>query len=281
MNYSPLRYPGGKNKLSGCVKDILELNNINDPVYVEPYAGGAGVGLNLLLSHYVSEIILNDIDIHLSSFWKLLLSDTDELINKILTTEVTSLEWERQKEIYKSAESYKDLGFAFFFLNRTNRSGILNAGMIGGKAQTGNYKIDARFNKIELIKRIKLIAEYKSKIRIYNLDTIELISQLPIEKANYFTYFDPPYFNKGQRLYTNFYSANDHILLSEKLKRQKYSNWIITYDDTPEIRELYSEYSIENFPIQYSASKSQIGKEVLIHPSYIKIPQSFGARKVG
>ena len=89
-----------------------------------------------------------------------------------------------------------------FYMNRTNRSGIIKGGVIGGLEQNGNWKLDARFNKDNLIKRISKIVERKDGIHIYNKDVSSLVKNyLPKYEDNAFVYFDPPYFGKGKQLY--------------------------------------------------------------------------------
>lgn len=273
-NYSPLRYPGGKAKLSKTVKCIIESNKIYDSVYIEPFAGGAGVALSLLFSQYVNEIILNDINYQLFSFWRTLLDNPEYLLRKINDAKLSIDEWKKQRIIFKNPERYEQnkVGFAFFYLNRTNRSGILSAGVIGGYNQSSKYKIDARFNKEGLIKRIELINYYREKIQFYNMDTVDFIQNQKINpQKNYFAYFDPPYFNKGQDLYTNFYTHDDHKKLSQTIQNKILYNWIMTYDDAPEIRELYKDRFITSFNLLYCANEIKIGKELLITSDSIKM----------
>ena len=267
QNYSPLRYPGGKAKLANTIKSIINVNKIYDCSYIEPFAGGAGVGLSLLFSQYVKEIILNDINYQLFSFWKTLLENPEYLIKKIYNTNLTIDEWKKQKYIFQNPQKYeqKKVGFSFFFLNRTNRSGILNAGVIGGQNQTSKYKIDARFNRDSLINKIKIISDYKDKIRFYNMDTIDFLYHFQTNpRKTYFAYFDPPYFNKGQDLYTNFYTYNDHKNLSNVIQNTVPYKWVLTYDDAPEIKKLYKQRYITSFNLLYCAHDVKIGKELLI-----------------
>lgn len=273
-NYSPLRYPGGKGKFANTVKGIIESNSLYDSTYIEPFAGGAGVALSLLLSHYVKEIILNDINYQLYSFWRTLLDNPEYLINKILNVTLSIPEWEKQRYIFNNPYNYeqKKVGFSFFYLNRTNRSGILNAGVIGGYNQAGKYKLDARFNKTSLLKRLENIIDYRSKIHIYNCDTVDFLSNFKAEKTKkYFAYFDPPYFNKGQDLYTNFYTYSDHELLRNTIQNKVKFDWILTYDDAPEIHNLYKQYRVTSFSLLYCAHEIKIGKELLITSNGIKI----------
>ncbi|MBN3662105.1 MAG: DNA adenine methylase, partial [Ornithobacterium rhinotracheale] len=184
MFYSPLRYPGGKNKLSAFIAKICIDNNINGH-YVEPYSGGASVALFLLIEGYVKQVTINDKDRSIYAFWYCVLNKTKQLCEKIENAQLNIDEWRKQKKIQlkKDEANLLDLGFSTFYLNRTNRSGIINAGVIGGVEQKGNYLMDCRFNKLELIKRIKLIAKYKKNIRLYNKDANELIDIIQ-EEAN-------------------------------------------------------------------------------------------------
>lgn len=242
MFYSPLRYPGGKNKLSTFIAKIYVDNNINRH-YVEPYAGGASIALFLLIEKKVERITINDFDRSIYAFWYSVLKNTKQLCDLIENTEINIENWQIAKNIQKNKSKAKllDLGFSTFFLNRTNISGIINAGVIGGLKQKGNYKMDCRFNKKELIRRIKLIAKHKKQIEIYNLDALELVKKIRKESDNNKTifYFDPPYYLKGSSLYMNHYKYNQHKEVSEVIKQIKNINWIVSYDNTPEIEKIY------------------------------------------
>lgn len=273
--YSPLRYPGGKGKVADYFKQIFKDNLLYDGTYVEPYAGGASVALSLLFNEYASKIIINDIDRSIYSFWHSVINKTDELCKLIHDTPVTIENWEIQKEIQKikSKQSLLKLGFSTFFLNRTNRSGILNAGIIGGRQQTGEWKINARYNKKDLIERILRIAQYKNKIELYNMDAVQLIKLLKktLTSKTLF-YFDPPYYLKGKDLYLNFYVDKDHQVIANEIATLKDQKWIITYDDVSQIRNLYSDYRQKSFKLFYSAgSYNKQGQEIMIFSDNIYI----------
>lgn len=274
--YSPLRYPGGKNKLAKFIALICEKNNINGH-YVEPYAGGASVALFLLFNNYVKKITINDIDRSIYAFWHLVLNDSDKLCNLIKKTEVNIENWKIQKEIQKHRKtaSLLELGFSTFFLNRTNMSGIINGGAIGGIKQQGEYKIDCRFNKEDLIKRIKKIAKYKSKINLYNIDALDLINNIQCKVKNSQTifYFDPPYYLKGQSLYANYYKYDDHLEISNAIKKIRKSRWIISYDDVKDIKNLYKEFKKIEYSFFYMAYKPRSGNEVLFFDKNLIIPK--------
>lgn len=264
---SPLRYPGGKTSILPLISKIIAGNKLDKGHYVEPYAGGCGLALSLLFKGYVHELHLNDLDRSISCFWDAILNHTDNFIEKIISTDITIKEWHQQREIQhnKDAASDLDLAFSSFFLNRTNRSGvILKAGVIGGLAQAGKYKLDCRFNKSGLIERIRRIEKYKHRIHLYNLDAVEFINQtsqsLP-EKSVYCV--DPPYFVKGSTLYTNFYQKEDHKEIADTLNNLN-RPWILTYDNAPAIQELYKNRKQYRFNLNYSAAHKRIGTELLI-----------------
>ncbi|MCK4386680.1 MAG: DNA adenine methylase [Candidatus Pacebacteria bacterium] len=275
MFYSPLRYPGGKNKLAKFISKVCEINNVSGH-YVEPYAGGASVALFLLIENKVSKITINDYDEAIFAFWYSVLNDTDRLCRKIHNTEITLKNWRKQKEIQKNKAIEKDLlklGFSTFFLNRTNYSGIINGGVIGGKKQSGKYKIDCRFNKKELIKRIKLIAKYKEKIIVSNLDALELIKKVRKTKNTIF-YFDPPYYLMGPSLYMNHYKHKDHKKVSDEIKKIKNAHWIVSYDDIPEIRFLYKRFKSIKFMFLHMAYRIRKGKEIIVFSNNLSLPKN-------
>lgn len=273
--YTPLRYPGGKGKLAYYLKGIIKHNSLLDCHYIEPFAGGAGVALELLMQEYVRKITINDYDPAIYSFWHSILNNSEEFCDKIESTEVSMDNWYKQKEIL-SSNNYDDaltLGFAAFFMNRTNRSGILNAGVIGGKAQAGKWKLDARFNKQELIKRITKIASYKDRIIIENNDTLDLLINLSLKNhENTLMYLDPPYYVKGQELYRNFYEHQDHVDIKNQLIKMPKLHWVATYDNTKEIKEIYKNQTLIDFDLQYSAQSKRVGSEVIIFSKNLEVP---------
>ena len=265
-NPSPLRYPGGKNRLASFIGLAIQNLNINHCTYVEPFAGGAGVALSLLLNGIVDNIVINDYDKAIYSFWRAIKQDHNALIEKIIETPVTIDEWYRQRDIYSTATSYSvDLAFATLFLNRTNRSGILNAGPIGGYSQLGEWKLDVRYDRDMLISKIQLIANRRQHITVYNKDIISLLRNYAASFGdNVFYYFDPPYYNKGQKLYKNFFTHQDHQRIRDVITTEITAPWIITYDDVEEIAELYREFDLRHFDLTYSAANKGTASELMI-----------------
>lgn len=272
MFCSPLRYPGGKSKLTAYVLETMRLNGLEGAAYVEPFAGGCAIAWYLLLNGHSRKVYINDLDSAIHAFWYCVLYKTDELCELIQTTSVTIDEWYKQREIYReSPRDYLKLGFATLFLNRTNRSGILKAGVIGGMEQKGEYKLDCRFNKSALIAQIRAIAARKEDIRLTNLDATQFIEEyIPDIEGPTFINIDPPYYVKGKGLYQNFFEHNDHYRLFESIKRIT-KPWIVTYDNTPEICGIYADYSPESFSLTYTAQTKCKGSEVIIHsPDLLK-----------
>lgn len=278
---SPLRYPGGKAGLSPLIRDLLIHNDLRHCVYAEPFAGGGGLALKLLFDGLVSRICLNDLDPAIWSFWHSVLDRSDELVALIQSTDVTLDEWRRQREIMLAGDSADPLrlGFATFFLNRTNRSGIIKSGgVIGGLDQRGAYKLDCRFNKDELSARIRRIAQYRRRIALSNLDAIDFLDHFErTTPRNALLYVDPPYFSQGSALYSNFYRRADHAILAKRVQAIA-APWVLTYDDAPEIAHLYAARRVYRFDLVYSAQMKRTGTELLVLSDGLDAPLSVAQR---
>lgn len=279
MRYSPLRYPGGKGKIAKFMKQFVKENFYKLPVYVEPYAGGSELALTLLIEGYVKEVWINDKDNGIYCFWDSILNHTEKFIQKIKETKINISTWREQKNIYKNQDKYTklEIGFATFYLNRCNFSGVIKGGPIGGINQTGKWKLDARFNKEDLIKRINKISEYKDSIMLYNQDTLELLKEHEQIFRKFLLYLDPPYFDKGDQLYTNHYKSDDHKKIAEYVRKLK-GKWIVSYDNVPEIVDLYKfvkKDNIRRFNISYSAAegKNKKGAEIMFFAPKSVIPE--------
>lgn len=275
MSYvTPLRYPGGKSKITNYIKMLLKQNGLLDIQYAEPYAGGAGIAFALLFDEYARHIHINDLDPAIYAFWYSVLNHSEEMCGLIDSTPVTMEEWFRQKDIqnYQENHSILQLGFSTFFLNRTNRSGIILGGVIGGKEQTGEWKIDARFNKKDLKARIRRIALYKKRITLHNQDAEMLLkgefSQLGNKSL---VYLDPPYYVKGQDLYKNYYDHQDHLAIAEVVDSLQ-TPWIVSYDNASQISEIYSGKKYIEYSLSYSAAQRYKGTEIMFFSDSLKIP---------
>jgi DNA adenine methylase len=280
--HSPLRYPGGKQVLSNLLAHLIKLNGVSEGTYAEPYAGGAGAALSLLFGEHVHGIMVNDADPAIAAFWRAILTQTSAFVELIKTTPLTIAEWKKQREIYRSRRrSCLRLGFAAFYLNRCNRSGIISTGgPIGGIEQKGKWKIDARFNREELARRVQKIAMFRDRIQLFNLDAIEFL-KLHVKKLKsrkpVFAYLDPPYFAKGAELYLNAYSPKDHEKLAKYLAGKSHFHWVLSYDNVPQIRKLYTSHRSLRFNLDYTASERSKGKELMIFKDGIKFPSKWKA----
>ena len=262
---TPLRYPGGKTQLAPFVNELLRTNDLLQCVYCEPFAGGAGIACRLLLNGTVAEAWLNDIDPGIYSFWHSVLYSTEQLCERIATTKVDIPEWHRQRKIHADEKrNLLNLGFATFFLNRTNRSGILKGGVIGGVSQAGKYSIDCRFEPNELIRKIRRIALYKDQIHLTCIDARKYVaSELKKLPQCALVNVDPPYYRAGPDLYTNAYQHRDHLLLANKVQVMPH-RWMLTYDDVPEIRAMYAELPQYRKTLTYYAQVKRVAVELLI-----------------
>lgn len=275
MYYSPLRYPGGKGKLASFMEYMIDQLGHRGGTYIEPFAGGAGIAMELLLRNVVSRIVINDYDKAVWSFWKAILTETDRFVEEIRMVPLTVDEWQKQHEILVTQnDKYSfELGFAAFYMNRTNRSGIIKGGVIGGQEQAKDWKMDVRFKREELVTRIQRIAARKKDIKLYNKDVNSFIKNyVPLYEENALIYFDPPYFRKGQQLYMNFFNYKDHVRIEQEIREHVNCDWIITYDYEPQIEEIYHNYNLRLYDLNYSVSTKRKANELMIFKDGIIIP---------
>ncbi len=275
-NASPRRYPGGKSTMAGLLGRLRKLNGIGDRLIAEPFAGGAGAALGLLYNEEAPSICINDADPAIFDLWWSLLHQPDQFAQKLSGTRVSMAEWRRQRDAYRSRRPISRLrrGFAAFYLNRCNRSGIImNGGPIGGIKQKGKWKLDARYNKRELQERCTKIAEYSDRIAISGLDGLQFIEQQNAGET--FFFIDPPYYAKGKTLYLNALDDKYHRSLADKLRAMRDTAWVLTYDDCPQIRKMYRDWArVRPFALRYSATERRQGKEIMIVPKWMRLPSS-------
>ncbi|MDE2818088.1 MAG: DNA adenine methylase [Chloroflexota bacterium] len=272
---SPLRYPGGKATLAPLLASIIEANCLSGCSYYEPFAGGAGAALRLLREGVVSKLFLNDLDPHIISFWYAVLNEPDRFAKEIMSIPLSIDEWKKQLEIYQIADAGEpfQLGFATFYLNRCNRSGIISgAAPIGGYQQAGEWKIDARFYRERLSERILAIGSRREQIHVTNMDALEFLKEIlssTQDESTAFAYLDPPYYSNGNRLYMTYYNDRDHVELAHYIQRQRSFKWIMSYDDTEFIRDLYTASEISVIPLEYSLQGRREVQELLVSPSHV------------
>lgn len=275
MRYlSPLRYPGGKARLAPYLARLISAQDPRPGQYAEPFAGGAGAALHLLHDGLVDKIHLNDLNPGIAAFWRASLDYPNQFCQKIFTIPLTIEEWRRQAYIYAHPAGRDDLelGFATFYLNRTNRSGILDAGPIGGFEQLGRWTIDARFNREALAIRIQTIADMRHRIYVTEYDALDFLASIQDVSADVFVYADPPYLVQGEGLYLHAFDAEAHLELARVLASADFP-WILTYDDDPRITSLlYNGGRCATFDIAHTAHRQHVGTEAVIYSEQLIVP---------
>lgn len=281
ITYTPLRFPGGKSKIYPFVVSLIECNELHGCTYAEAFCGGAGLAMKLLLRQDVSKVVLNDLDPAVYSIWDAIVHYPDELCDFIKTVPLDMEQWSRFRDVYREANGPSlELGKAAFFLNRTNRSGILTGGVIGGKGQTGTYKIDARFNRDTLCRKIREISGRADDIELHNLEARVFMGGIaPDLGGASLLYLDPPYVQKGPGLYENSFSDEDHRSLAQTIRGYD-GKWMVTYDADKLVDELYvpsDDWRIITGEIEvgYSAAKSRdVATERLVLGPGMKMPEA-------
>jgi DNA adenine methylase len=272
---TPLRYPGGKQKLAPFILEIMMENGLAGGHYAEPYSGGAGAAMELLLTDNASHIHLNDSCVRVYSFWRSVLTETEQLCRKISGARLNVDEWRRQKEVLKRPrqERQLDVGFSTFYLNRCNRSGILSGGLIGGLEQDGEWTMDARFPKKELIRRVQDIAQRADAITVKNWDAERFILEyVPMLPTTSLIYLDPPYFEEAERLYLSHYQPHDHARIARVIQNRLKRPWIVSYDAVPEIKRCYRSRRAITYTLHYNAAHAYTGKEVVFLSRGLRLP---------
>jgi DNA adenine methylase len=254
----------------------MEVNGLANGHYLEPYAGGAGVALDLLFHGHASHIHINDADPAVYAFWESVTKHSRALLKLLESTPITIEQWFKWRAVLgeECKASLVEKGFATLFMNRTNRSGILKAGVIGGIDQGGDYKLDARFKKDVVATRIKEIAKHSSRISVYCEDSLSLLTRcsefLPKKSM---IYLDPPYYVKGKGLYRNYYEHDDHVAIAKALQGKRFKwPWIVSYDDAGEIRTMYRSSQSLSYGLNYTAQKRYVGSEVMFFSRNIIVP---------
>jgi DNA adenine methylase len=277
--YSPLRYPGGKARFAPFIAEVMRANGLEKGHYLEPFAGGAGVALELLFDGHAAHVHINDLDPAVHSFWLAATTDPEGLLRLLHDTPITMDQWHYWRSLMLAQEptrSITERGFATLFVNRTNRSGILKGGVIGGKAQAGTYKLDARFNKEMIATRLKKIAMNADRITVHCEDAFDLLSRASeILPAHSLIYLDPPYYVKGRGLYRNFYRHDDHLQIARLLQSANFERqWVVSYDNAPEICDMYSQNEALSYGLHYTAQARYVGDEVMFFRKGISVPEA-------
>lgn len=273
--YTPVRYPGGKTKLYPLVRAVLEENGLLGCDYPEPFAGGAGPAMKLLLRGDVESAAINDADRAVACMWRAIAFESDLLCEFVATAPLDVGTWLKMRDVYRDpASSDLDLGLASFYLNRTSVSGVLGGGIIGGLRQDGAYKMDARFARPGLIEKIRAIGAMRDRIEVSGLDAKEFLAR---RAGRGFAFLDPPYVKKGPSLYRRAFDAHEHEELAAFLAGFE-GSWAITYDDAELVDELYRRFDIRRLDISYTENVKRTCREKMILSPGLRWPETACSR---
>lgn len=263
---SPLRYPGGKASLSGVIARIVKDQKLEGCRVFEPYAGSAAVSIALVGAGVCTSGSISERDPLLYSFWKCVFTNPAKLLRRINKTEISLQTWHELRpllDLDEPDESQADLlAFAALFFNRTNFSGVIHSGPIGGQTQSSDYAIDCRFNREELADRVDRLATLGEKIDVQFADALDVIKAQRNKRGAFF-YIDPPYFLQGKKLYRYNYRLSGHIALADALRKAKFS-WLLSYDNHDVIENLYEDFHNVYQEFRYSSRMPKKENELLI-----------------
>lgn len=272
---SPLRYPGSKRRLAKYIDEMIHANNLQPDLFVEVFAGGASVSLQLLANKTVQQIGLIEKDPLVAAFWKVVFSknDVNWLISQIEEIEITLEKWQAFKNTVPDDQRMRAL--ACLYLNRTSFSGILapSSGPLGGYEQQSDYPIDCRFPRETLIKRIQQANALRDKVAfVWQVDWAaglkriaqkQQVGKLPLDAL---FYFDPPFFAKAEKLYSYYFTNGDHTKLRDAIVSLN-QNWVLSYDYCDRVEELYTDNAPTHIEMLYSAAQNggqREAKEVIL-----------------
>ncbi len=245
---SPFRYPGGKTWFVPRLRQWLGSQSVKPKLLIEPFVGGGIVSLTAAFEDLVENVLMVELDAEIAAVWETILSgDGGWLANRILHFEMSKENAVR--EIKRMPESTEEKAFQTIIKNRTFHGGILAAGsgfLKNGEAGKG---ILSRWYPTTLAKRINDIAHIKSKLQFRHDDAFQVLRDHQNDRDSVY-FVDPPYTaggkNAGSRLYTHF--SIDHDMLF-KACSDLAGDFIMTYDNSEEVRNLAQKYSLQAKPI--------------------------------
>jgi DNA adenine methylase len=245
ISRSPLRYPGGKTRFTPFIWSAIQDSGTEPTEFAEPFCGGAGVSLALLELGHIQRIGLNDKDPLVANFWQVVFGKTANaeadfqwLLNQIETATLNVDEWRRQKALTPS--SSREAAYKCLYLNRTSFNGILHqAGPIGGWGQV-NRTLDVRFRPEKLIARLRALHELRESVTRVTCVNWKLFCSWYRANTTAYLYLDPPYYRKADQLYGHVFDDKAHKAMRDYLVTLDVP-WMLSYDDAPEIRELYGD----------------------------------------
>ena len=275
---TPLRYPGGKTWLLDYVKAFARFHKLSSTTIVEPYGGSASISVGLIRSQLVTDATVCERDPLIVAFWNVAIHRNEELIEYLSSLEINMETWyglRRYLDLEKTnLQNELEAAGAFLFFNRTNYSGIIKGGPLGGKKQLSKYKLNCRFNKGRIADKIRSLKALEDKLKIIQIDGLEYMKNHALQSPdNVFFYVDPPYYGAGKDLYRFYFTDFDHQQLSAFLTGTEIP-WLLSYDDAEFIRNLYQKKS--NLPVytDYQSGHLRRGVKELLISNYVIPPAS-------
>ncbi|MBQ4442698.1 MAG: DNA adenine methylase [Bacteroidales bacterium] len=260
---SPFRYPGGKTWLVPTARKWFRGASKKSEL-IEPFAGGGIISLTAVAENFFNHATMVEIDDDMAAAWQTIFSDDncDWLVHKVKTFVVTA-EDINQSIIYAD-NGTKERGFATIVRNRTNHGGILAKGSGLIKSGEGGRGLASRWYPSTLAKRIKEANLLREKITFVHGDAFKIMEQ-HLADSNTFFFIDPPYTVAGKRLYNHF--DVDHHRIFE-LASQMEGHFLLTYDDTEEVRALADSFSLPYRTIPMQTTHLITKEELLISDNF-------------
>lgn len=261
---SPLRYPGGKRKLVDHIATKI-VDAVERPLlFIEPFAGGAAVSLNMLVQDWADHVVLADLDPLVGNFWRVVFGPQrqfDELRRWTETSAVTLKDWYEVKAMLCATPV--EYAFKCLYLNRTSFSGVLNqrAGPIGGHAQASEYTVDCRFNKDRIFSGLDRLRDHRKRV-VYagvkdyrQIAKLKRVRDLMVRDQSVVWYLDPPFFRKAEYLYNKWFDHSKHLALKNWIENDLVGHWLLSYDNVPEALQVWGDHpGTEKVELGYSSS---------------------------
>lgn len=259
---SPFRYPGGKTWLIPTVREWLRQNN-NKKSLIEPFAGGGIVSLTAAFENLADHITMVELDEEVAAVWEIILNGKNEwLADRILNFELSHENV--NKELSNPNKEIKDIAFCTILKNRVFHGGIIAKGSGMLKNGENGKGIASRWYAKTLADRIRAINFIKHKIQFLQTDAFKVIEQNSDNKNAYF-FIDPPYTIAGKRLYTYFDIDHEQLFyLTSKIQ----GKFMLTYDDTEEIRAFADKYHLAYRTIPMKTTHHLEKNEIIISDNF-------------
>lgn len=267
--------------MTDFAQETLRLNGARGGTWVEPFAGGGGLALSLLGRGAVGRVVLNDTDDGVRSFWEAVLNEPDRVARDVATVPLTVAEWDRWRAVRERGGTGYEAGFAAFYLNRTNRGGVIDgAGVIGGRAQRGAYGMACRFPRAALVQKVRAIAAVRDRVEVRGEDGVAVIVRAAEDDPRgTFLFVDPPYWHKGPNLYGPPFGPHDHARLASALKAVR-GPWIATYDRCEPVSALYRDRRVYEMEGALPPGSVPRDAEVVVVSKGMAVPDRLRQRRL-